>query len=875
MKKVALILLILLISFSVFNGNGIANGWQSLNTQYFTIFYLPGFEEHAKEVLGILESYRPRLEQLTNNRRMHLPVVIDDVGMMSNGFADSLFYRSHLYWYPMAGLGAVEDWMTMVSIHEYAHILHMTNIGDPSKRFPRIMNNLALPNSFAPGWMHEGFAVYVESSFSNYQGRLNDGLYTAYIGARSKEGNLPSIFEATINPQGFHLDGIYTYGSSFIAFLANEYGEEKLAEFFTTHGRGKSSLNKSAVKVYGKPFAELWQDWVAYETDRFSGFFIDGERITKKGGNLNSPVLVSDGANISNLAYQKQRKVKANAYKTYTYHEIILRNLDDQTEEVIVSTTSPFCLPIRTRENKLYYGVREVGAGYANNIEKGFGLTAVLHEKDMITGKNQALFTAEIRAYDVLNDGRILYADARRDGFGSNLYFYHPDGSQELLYVLDYLIEEIAFSDDQIFMTAKEKHRNADIYRFSLADGELTPCTNTPYTEGGLTFAGNKLFFHANYNQVYSIYAYELTTNKVYKMTEGNYATHPAFDQQSNMLYFVGLQSEGFDLYTKEAFYEEVEQPVGLINSRSFYELEEVRAERKSGFSENLKTLVPRVTLPMFAEDDQQTYIGMTMLGQDAIGMMPTYDATIDYGLDDGKLGAEINTELNIIPRLSLDLGYKSRNQRPFRLAGNYNLLNRLAPGINRLSLGVSFNFGEEDGMEIVPKLFTRLSLPGTQIDWQFQMPFESKPRKTEKRRLGYYSNLQLKHNLGKGELLFNAQAIYDPQNTINVFPRIRGYSNVLAEKKGGIFSVGYERPLFSLNKGLGSWALGVYLEDLCGGLFLDTAVAKGNRQISIGAMLDQEMTVTFSGLTLKAAPGIGIGINGEKEPFYYFNIKL
>src|SRR5690554_1927293 len=108
-----------------------AMDWKTLKTECFTVFYQPGFEEQATEVLQVLEYYRPKVEELTGNRRIHLPIVINDLGILTNGLANPVYNYIHLFCYPPASgqIGTVEDWNAMVAVHEYTHILQMTKIG--------------------------------------------------------------------------------------------------------------------------------------------------------------------------------------------------------------------------------------------------------------------------------------------------------------------------------------------------------------------------------------------------------------------------------------------------------------------------------------------------------------------------------------------------------------------------------------------------------------------------------------------------------------------------------------------------------------------------------------------------------------------------
>ena len=124
-----------------------------------------------------------------------MPIVINDTGVLTNGYANSALNWIQLFWYPPeAGMiGTIEDWNSLVAVHEYTHILQMTNASGVHSLLTSIFGDIMSPNNFVPLWMIEGLAVYSESRLWNYQGRLNDGAYDAYIGARVADGRFPLL----------------------------------------------------------------------------------------------------------------------------------------------------------------------------------------------------------------------------------------------------------------------------------------------------------------------------------------------------------------------------------------------------------------------------------------------------------------------------------------------------------------------------------------------------------------------------------------------------------------------------------------------------------------------------------------------------------
>lgn len=879
MKKAGLIIMIavgLLLLPTVCLGG---TKWQALKTESFTVFYPSGLEEVAREVLLTLEFYRPEVEKITGNRHQHLPIVIDDFGIAPNGLAQPIFRYIHLFWYPpKAGmLGTVEDWNTFVAIHEYTHILQMTNVSDQAELMCTLFGNIYSPNIAVPDWALEGITVYSESRLFNYQGRLNDGKYDAYIGARVAENRFPSIADGTYMPYEFDLEGHYTYGAVFFNYLAQTYGEEKLAEFFTVHGYSSEPLDQSARMVFGKSFPALWEEWKTYETKRFKDFAIDGERVTFNGWSVANPV-VADGAGGERMLYYKREiPTKTGPDRNYFRAEIVARNLATQEEKVVVTTTTTFNLPIKVREHKLYYGVDELKSGYDNALNYSYGIFAKLREKDLRSGRDRLVLAGDLRAYEVLPDGSILYATALKSSFGSRIYLYHPEAGSKLLYEVPYLIDEMAADDGRIVFSARKNGENNNLYLFTLETGEFTPLVTTPYGEYGIALTGERLFFHANYEQVYGIYCYELSTGHVYKLTMGNYATEPAYDAARDDLYFVGLHADGFDLYREKATFSPFVLPAAAPEKWPHRAENRVAVEIKRGsYWDNIKTLTPKVLIPVidFPDYDFDHYVaGVAILGSDAIGHFPTYLVSLLYNSEVDRWGTQSLLSFNLFAPLLVSLGYDSFHDRPVYLDLTYPLYNRLSPGLSHITVGLACYYEENLGKELIPYTSFGFSYPKTKLKFQLKVPVEDLEPNGDKQRIGYYGGMEANRLLGKGDLTLKVQGFSDPENKDDVFPRIRGYKDGLPAKEGGVATLEYTHRLLRLRTG--SWDLNFYLEDLYTSLFVDAAVPdEGEYQLAYGLELYQELQLDYGINGMRLNPGVSFGFNRDGESFVNFMLK-
>ena len=69
----------------------------------------------------------------------------------------------------------------------------------------------------------------------------------------------------------------------------------------------------------------------------------------------------------------------------------------------------------------------------------------------------------------------------------------------------------------------------------------IKPITSTPYTELDINLQGDYLYFTANYNKIYSIYAFNIKDQNFYKLTNGGFSQRSTVIGDS--LFFIGLRT--------------------------------------------------------------------------------------------------------------------------------------------------------------------------------------------------------------------------------------------------------------------------------------------------------------------------------------------
>ncbi len=178
-----------------------------------------------------------------------------------------------------------DDWLYGLVAHEYTHILHLDTYDGLPTIYNSIFGKTWAPNQIMPRWIIEGIAVYEESKRSA-GGRNRGTRFDQYIRIARHAGKDLRLDEVTgASPRQFPRGNArYVYGSHFIRYIFDRFGDDKLREMSHVSGSYPVpfAVNRQIAKVVGKPFTELYDDWKGYLRDRYwhAG---DGRRAPRPG----------------------------------------------------------------------------------------------------------------------------------------------------------------------------------------------------------------------------------------------------------------------------------------------------------------------------------------------------------------------------------------------------------------------------------------------------------------------------------------------------------------------------------------------------------------------------------------------------------------
>jgi hypothetical protein len=248
----------------------------TIETDHFIVHYYDPLEDTARRIAVVAEAAHRTLVPALDHKPAQKTIitVVDDTDS-ANGFAGVL-PRNAIQLYATAPTSFTElddhdDWLYGLTAHEYTHILHLDTMSGLPNIYNRIFGKTWAPNQVMPRWVIEGIAVYEESKRSaggrNRGTRFDQFIRTARHG--DKDLRLDQVSGAPRQfPRG---NAAYVYGSHFLRYVFERFGDDTLREMSHTSGgyAPPFAINRQIAKVVGTPFTELYDDWKLYLRDRY------------------------------------------------------------------------------------------------------------------------------------------------------------------------------------------------------------------------------------------------------------------------------------------------------------------------------------------------------------------------------------------------------------------------------------------------------------------------------------------------------------------------------------------------------------------------------------------------------------------------------
>lgn len=284
--------------------------YQTIRTKHFNVTYSSQSREVGEHVAAIAESI---YEELSTDvgwaPSTPTEILLADPTDAANGSATALPYNAvRLYITApddLSALGDVDDWYLELVTHEFTHILHTDHIRGIPALINAVLGKTYAPNQVQPRWLLEGLAVYHESARTS-GGRLRSSEWNMWMRTDVLNNNVATLDQFSNTVRRFPQGNIwYLYGSYFLGWIAETYGEEVLRQMAHDYGGNVIpwGINRSIRRSTGRTFEQLYPAWVD-SMRRDYGAVADavrkrglreGVRVTRHGQTATHPRWVPEG----------------------------------------------------------------------------------------------------------------------------------------------------------------------------------------------------------------------------------------------------------------------------------------------------------------------------------------------------------------------------------------------------------------------------------------------------------------------------------------------------------------------------------------------------------------------------------------------------
>ncbi len=266
--------------------------WYTKESEHFKIIYRDAHSHLVNHLLSSAENSLAQLKKLFDYKVKEKIIIntydVSDYGFGATTTIPENYIRIEIEplepGYEVVPYSERLQWLIS---HELVHIVINDMAGDfesslrcifgkvtpdkiqPLTTFYSILTN---HNRYTPRWYQEAIAVFIETWFSGGYGRVLgnfDEMYFRSLVNDNEPFASASEIETLTSHQSIMLENIlYLYGTRFIAHLANNYGVQKMYDWFSQKPEEfYPGLESKFEEVYGLTMSDAWENFISAEKE--------------------------------------------------------------------------------------------------------------------------------------------------------------------------------------------------------------------------------------------------------------------------------------------------------------------------------------------------------------------------------------------------------------------------------------------------------------------------------------------------------------------------------------------------------------------------------------------------------------------------------
>ncbi|MDO8549052.1 MAG: biopolymer transporter Tol [Ignavibacteria bacterium] len=545
--------------------------WYTIKGEYVEVHYHEGAERTAKVVAKIADEVWEPICSLYGYEPEVVHYVIKDIDDYSNGA--TYFFDNKIEIWTSAldfDLRGTRNWLRNVISHEFTHMvqiqasmkssrglpavfLQVLNYEDERRPdilygFPNFIVSYPLATINIPAWFAEGTAQYMRKEFDYDQWDTHrDMILRSY----ALDGNLLSWNQMGVfGKTSLGNESVYNSGFALTRYIAQKYGEKKLAEISKALGNfWNFTIDAAFEDALGKDGNEIYQEWKDFVTKSYADRttelrtnLITGDTLVKEGFGNFYPVFSENGSKFIYISNKTADYFGLSGIYLYDFGTKEEKMLVGNVRSTIdwVPGENKIIYAKLSDDNPSWYNVHDL---YIYDIDK----------------EEETRLTHNLRANQpsVSNDGKKIVFLFQKDGT-TNLGLVNIDSNlvvggvkQLTSFNNGEQVYNPKFSNDDSYIVFDYSyHHTRDIVRINQDGTGYREIISTNADERNPVIDKNgNLIYASDKTGIFNIYKYDFNTRQTTQLTNvlGS-AFMPSVSHNGDILY-AGYTSAGYKIF--------------------------------------------------------------------------------------------------------------------------------------------------------------------------------------------------------------------------------------------------------------------------------------------------------------------------------------
>ncbi len=541
-------LLVQFCSAQQFGGNPPGIKWNQINTDTVRVIFPVGLDSQAQRVASVIHFLAANNTGLGNSVRK-VDIVLQNQTTVTNGYVGLGPFRSEFFLTPSPNnfdLGTI-SWPDALAIHEYRHVQQFNNF---HKGLSNVLYHLFGEEGYSlginasiPDWFYEGDAVYNETVHTQ-QGRGRIPYFTNqyrslwasgknYSWMKMRNGSLKDFI-----PSHYHL-----------GFLLVNYGYEKYGSDFWK----KVTSDAASYKGLFYPFQQAIKRHAGIDYKKFRDEALAFYKNKPESTNVPDEQVITPltKSHVSNYIHPYQLGNDTLLYLKSTFRKIPSFYIRENGKEKKIRTKD-----ISLDEHYSYKNGKIIYAAFEPDARWGWRDYGVIRILDIHSGKQVSLKSkTKYFTPDISEDGsKIVAVNFSPNGKSEIHVLNAQDGSiiqtlrsQEI----NFFTDPKFINDNSIVTIVRLNDGRSALAWADIITGAIERLTPPSYNVLGLPSVNkNRVYYTASYFGNDDVFAYDLQSKKIYKITDGTLGRY-FVNAEDDKLVYSHFTADGYQLVEK------------------------------------------------------------------------------------------------------------------------------------------------------------------------------------------------------------------------------------------------------------------------------------------------------------------------------------